>query len=181
MQTYPFSMLKCNSCTVISFFPLELKQKGKEKIQIQGNVPLHQQPGAWGALFMPPVQNSLWQLPNHCYPSIPSRRMLCSVLGSSVGAPKGNPLLLPTSEPTLHPVVRGVLVWQAVGLALPGVHPGKGVEDITGPLFLISLNQQWNYPESHIAYKSEFYVAKLTSEVFYKHLVAQQSKKRSFS
>lgn len=106
MQAYPFSMLKRNSCTVISFFILELKQKGKEKIQIQGNVPLHQQPGALGALFMPPVQNSLWQLPNHCYPSIPSWRVLCSVLGSSVGSPKGNPLLLPTSEPTLHPVVQ---------------------------------------------------------------------------
>lgn len=35
--------------------------------------------------------------------------------------------------------------WQAVVLVLSGVNPRQGVEDITGPLFLISLNQQWNY------------------------------------
>lgn len=104
---------------------------------------------------------------------------LCS--WSFVSAPQGNPLLLSTSEHTLHPEVRWVLVWQAVGLVLSGVHSRKGVEEITGPLFLISLNQQWNYPECHIAFKSEFCVAKLASEVFYKHLVAQQLKNRPFS
>lgn len=57
-------------------------------------------PGSLGALFVSLVQYSLWQYPNPCYLSNPNRtdRRWCSVLWSNVGAPKGNPLLLSTSD-----------------------------------------------------------------------------------
>lgn len=66
-------------------------------------------PGSLGALFMPLEQYSLCQYTAAFLSPKGGTWRLCSILWSFVGARKGNPLLLSTSEHTLHPVVGWVL------------------------------------------------------------------------
>lgn len=114
----------------------------------QGNVPLQSALHQLAWVIRSPVRatRAVLTVTVHCCLSVPNRRNMEVVfhLVELCWCSKGK------SPSPVHlwahtPPCGRMSAWQAVVLVLSGVNPRQGVEDITGPLFLISLNQQWNY------------------------------------